>query len=173
MTTTWNALIAALLLITFATGCGEGHAHDPAGPTGDSIIGYDLALAPLHYVDAAGRVYELLLAVGADGSLAAACYLVDGALFASIVPPPVGGDADVQVYQSGRAVFRAMVTPAAIVPAHDAWPAFARASAATRDALAGWQRSASGAALGQLHAALGRLTAASAALTSPVTPSGG
>ena len=172
MTATWNALIAALLLITFATGCAEDHVHQPTGPAGDSIVGYDLALAPLHYVDPAGRLYELLLAVGADGSLSAACYVVDGALFASIAPRPAGVDADVQIYESGRAVFRAVVRPAAAEPATQAWPAFAGATAETRDALAAWQRSAGGGALATLHAALGKLVSASAALVPAAGPQG-
>jgi hypothetical protein len=164
MTTTWHALIAALLLLSFSTGCGDDQAHDPTGPARDSIIGYDLALAPLHYVDAAGRVFELLLAVGPDGSISAACYVVDGALFASIASGPAGPDADVQIYQGGRAVFRAVATAALLPPATEAWPAFAAASAETRDALAVWQRSASGVALARLHVALGRLASASGAL---------
>jgi len=169
MTNTWNALIAALLLLTFASGC-DGRAPSPVGPNRDTIIGYDLALAPLHFVDAAGRLYELLLAVGPDGRLAAASYIVDGALFASIVARAPGQGTDVQIYQDGRAVFRAVVTPAASPPSAEAWPAFAAAAAETRAALATWQGSASGSALGELHAALGRLTGASAVLVSPATP---
>ena len=171
MTNTWNALIAALLLLTYAAGC-DGHDPAPVGPVRDSIAGYDVALSPLHYVDAAGRLYELLLAMDPDGRLAAACYIVDGALFASIALPPAGRDPDVQLYQDGRAVFRAIVTPAAPPPAAG-WPAFAAAANETRTTLAAWQGSASGTALAQLHAALGRLTAASAALTGPVTGKAG
>jgi len=168
MTNTWNALITALLLFTFASGC-DGHAPGPAGLGGDSIIGYDLAMAPLHYVDAAGRLYELLLATGQDGNLAAAVYVVDGALFAAIATRAPGQDIDVQIYQDGRAVFRAIVTPATLPPAAEAWPAFADAATETRAALATWQGSASGAALGQLHSALSRLTAASTVLVAPAT----
>lgn len=173
MMNTWNALIAALLLITFATACDEGHVPGPAGPTSDSILAYDLALAPLHYLDGAGRLYELLVAVDPDGHVAAACYVVDGALFASIATRPGGVDADVQIYQGNRAEFHAVVTPAALPAAAAAWPAFAAAAAETRGALATWQGSASGVAIGQLHAALSRLTAASAALVAPVTRKGG
>jgi len=171
MTTTWHALIAALLLLTF-TSCGHDRARDATGPSGDSIIGYDLALAPLHYADAAGHVYELLLAVGNDGAFSAACYIVDGAPFATIMSSPSGADADIQLYQDSRAVFRGLVTPAA-VPSAAAWPSFAAAAAETRDALVAWQGSASADALAQLHAALGRLASASTALVAPVTAKGG
>lgn len=165
--TTWNALIVALLLFTFATGCGRDHAQGPAGPTNDSILGHDLALAPLNYVDAAGRVYELLLAVDSTGMLAAACFIVDGALFATVVPSPTGPQTDVQIYQNDRAVFRAVVTPSVVDMPDGPWPAFTAATAETRTTLAAWQRSASGVRLARVHVALDRLVSAAVELLSP------
>ena len=173
MTPTYHALVAVLLTITLATGCATDPATDPAGPSGDSIIGHDLALAPLHYTDPAGRLYELLLAIDDGGSLSAACYMVDGALFACIAPHPADPAAEVQIYDGGRAAFRAVVTPAAVPGAAGVWPAFAGAAADTRDALAVWQRSASGGALARLYAAVGRLASASAALLAATDRPGG